>query len=46
LLVADGLQLLLVVLDLGNRAQLRLLRVLTELAPGPALAEQIPALVE
>ena len=38
--------LLLVALDLGDRAHGGVIRVLAELAPGPALPEQVPALVE
>src|SRR5260370_28523631 len=39
-------RLLHVPLHLGNRARRRLPRILAELTPGAALAQQIPALVE
>src|SRR5205807_7892258 len=38
--------LLLVALDLSDRASCRLVRVLAELAAGPPLPQQVPALIE
>ena len=44
--LASSLRLLLEALDYGFRADLRLVRVLAELAPGSPLPQQVPELVE